>query len=243
MNFIAARGVGLLIDTGLANFLGLETLRHGTNLINYLGIRIFGGDPNQCNSVSGSGTGEGRDLSKTNYFYLFNEEEQKAIRCDAPLPDLVKRWVVSGAVLKRLFSRNHAAISYFNLVRCKIFKKKCEFPPQNLSKCEIVGLGISAVLGFSLPILKFRFSQIDHERLQDDPEYGGLAYRTTEKVDMWRIGFLGTLITGVNLNWLARAKQNPCKVLTGVAQLSAAVALTVLCAPDPRLIIIGLMFA
>ncbi|MBS0628462.1 MAG: hypothetical protein JSS09_09670, partial [Verrucomicrobia bacterium] len=38
----------------------------------------------------------------------------------------------------------------------------------------------------------------------------------------WRIGPLGSCLTGLNLDWFSRVKNNPSKALTGIAQLIAA---------------------
>ncbi len=69
--FFAGNIAYSLFDSGLANILGLETLRHGTNPINYLGIRLNGGDPDHGGKASGSKYG----LGTKNYFHIFKDNE------------------------------------------------------------------------------------------------------------------------------------------------------------------------
>jgi hypothetical protein len=102
------------------------------------------------------------------------------------------------------------------------------------SPCFIVRISrlcLGVISGiFSLifsPTLQFRFSKID-ESFENDRHYCGIAYCTSKKVEAWRIGLMGSLITGVNFDWFARVKAHPSKFLTGVAQLTCAVALIAL---------------
>ena len=80
--------------------------------------------------------------------------------------------------------------------------------------------------------LHFRFASIDKNRLEDDPVFP-IAYRTQQKVEWWRIGFLGSLVIAstADRSWLARIKQNPHKLAWGLTKLTAAAAACVLAAP------------
>jgi hypothetical protein len=63
-----------LVDDGLANLLGLETLRHGTNPVSYVSIALFGGNPSHGGTAIGSTYGWASDketASTKGYFYLF----------------------------------------------------------------------------------------------------------------------------------------------------------------------------
>jgi hypothetical protein len=46
-----------LLDDEIANFLAVETLRHGTNPISYIGIRLLGGDPKKGDASYGATKG------------------------------------------------------------------------------------------------------------------------------------------------------------------------------------------
>ena len=53
-----------------------------------------------------------------------------------------------------------------------------------------------------------------------------IAYKTKEKVENWRIGFMGSILVGANASWLNRAKKNPWRLLKGVIQLIGAALFT-----------------
>ena len=68
-------------DNGLADLMGLETLRHGTNPYNNLCIRINGGDPNHGGKSTGSTPEDHCDKENVkNHFYLFKDSEKKSFR-------------------------------------------------------------------------------------------------------------------------------------------------------------------
>lgn len=66
-------------DYGLANILGLESLQHGTNLVNYIAIRFFGGDPNYGGQHLGSTVNNAKDDTK-GFFYVFKDKEFSYLR-------------------------------------------------------------------------------------------------------------------------------------------------------------------
>lgn len=102
------------------------------------------------------------------------------------------------------------------------------------------------------PTIRFRFSSIDADRIQNDPAYiipkvGSTAYKTARKIESWRIGLLGSILTGVNLEWFSRAKQHPSRVMTGAVQLVACLGLAIIFGncmmANPAPVIIGAMLA
>jgi hypothetical protein len=56
-----------------------------------------------------------------------------------------------------------------------------------------------------------------------------MAYYTRQTIEPWRIGLLGSLLTGVNLDWFSRVRAHPFKILTGIVQITSAIAITTLC--------------
>jgi hypothetical protein len=224
-----------LFDSGLANVLGLETLNHGTNPVNYLNIKAVGGDPSQGAKKSGSTVGWIFDRTQ-NYFYLFKDDELRGrlnltIEPDHDLSErfclVVNRVFSTKGMGNRILPRLHAFLSGFNFVR-QIFPDTTDQSslikyPAIFFSC--VGGAFSAIVS---PTIRFRFSKIDPIRLEDDPAYFGLAYRTRQAIEPWRIGLLGSLLVGVNLEWFSRVQAKPIKFLTGVVQLTCATAILVL---------------
>ncbi len=71
----AVTAVTLFRDS-IPRILLTENLRHGTNLVNYVGIRFFGGDP----SCAGKSTGSTAQSSYIDgelqgHFYVFKDSE------------------------------------------------------------------------------------------------------------------------------------------------------------------------
>lgn len=222
--YIIGNGVYKLADNGLANLLGLETLRHGTNLINYLGIRLFGGDPSQGGKKTGSTDGHNDDKNVQNYFFMFKDSEWQP---DVGKNDsLFEKTFITLIGQPTVMARWHTFLSGYNL-SYRVFKESPKNKIENCVRIIFCGFGGIATLIFT-PLLRFRFSKIDSSRLSDDSHYHGAAYKTSQKVEAWRLGILGSLITGVNKEWFSRAKSNPVKILTGVAQLATAAAITTL---------------
>lgn len=209
-----------LYDDGIANVLGLETLRHGTSPINYFSIKIRGGLPAHGGKDSGSTVNwRNDDLENTkNHFYLFKDSELKFHNHYDQLskPQKALDSLICSCVL-RFLPRLHVFLSGYNFTAKRV--------PKSLEASFGVIAGVVSVL--LSPTLRFRFSKIDSSRLLNDDTYDrGQAYRTPYHVEPWRIGLVGSILTGVNLDWYTRAKVNPMKITTGVLQIIAAIFLT-----------------
>ena len=216
---LLARSAYSLADQGLANTLVVESLRHGTDFINALWITIFGGDPskgaNPSGSTANSGINTSGDASTRGFFYLFKDS------------DFFEGSLLMSP-LKCLLPRRHTILSSLNQAQNFFSNIRAYLPQDIISSFE---LGYTIIAAAITPTLKFHFTQIDPTRLENDNYYAGnlAAYKTKEIVEPWRLGLLGSIITGVNFDWFLRARANPLKVLTGVGQLIAAGVLTSLC--------------
>lgn len=216
VGFITGSVIYNLLDSGFANILGLETLRHGTNPINYAGILIHGGDPRHGGKASGSNY-----LNETeNHFHVFKDNEYK--------PNTDSSILRIKGIGNRLFPRLFAVLAGYNFV-AQWFPSNgpnAASTPINFARfISCIGGLISCLI---TPTLRFRFSSIDPQRLQDDPHFAGSAYRTRQAIESWRIGLLGSLVTGINLNWFSRVRSYPGKILTGILQVTSGIAIAVL---------------
>ncbi|GAB4235411.1 MAG: hypothetical protein Tsb0021_14920 [Chlamydiales bacterium] len=212
-----------LVDDGIANVLCLETLRHGTNPVNNLRIRIQGGRPSQGGSSTGSTNNFHCDCT-INYFYMFKDSEfSPHITAENPTFEKISKLIIKG-IGNRFLPTVHASLSGYNLMVETCSAKMTSF------KVLKIFIGIfGAVTSFIFsPTLRFRFSKIDSSRLQEDFIYNGAAYKTAQVVEPWRIGLLGSIVTGVNRKWFSRFKKNKIKFLTGITQLTLASAVTAL---------------
>lgn len=208
-------------DQGLAKTLSLETLTHGTNPLNSLKIRIHGGQPSKGGSLTGSTHNLHPDMSPEflestkGFFYLFKDSK-------FPVDSSSFNSHLYGLAVK---TKNRETLPKFHAFLSSKNQLRAHFPRMDERLLNIFGV-IGAILS---PTLRFRFSSIDPQRLEDDEVYNrDFAYKTKEVVENWRIGPLGSLLTGVNTGWFSRAKDNPSKVLTGLAQLGAATTLALL---------------
>lgn len=213
-----------LMDQGLADTLALETLRHGTNVINNLRIRVMGGCPSKSCDPSGSTYGTplySSDIQNKKYFFLFKDTQslpsfiamtstssENGSECQKPS----YKQIVCHSIVLRIFPRRHAILSSNNMLSTQlssgIIYQQEKFIPQ------------AFLASFISPTLLFRFSHIDPVRLEDDPNYSSMAYRTEQVVEPWRLGPIGSLLTGVNLDVISRAEKKPEKVAMGIAQLA-----------------------
>ena len=234
-----------LFDDGISNLLGLETLRHGTNCFNYVPLRIRGGDPSHGGKPTGSTKGWDDD-TPVNHFYVFKDSEYQLTNvsnyCSTMLLNRIMRIAAIGS---RVLSRKHVFLSGYNFSAYVLGSEHSHTVSKHLkvAMCTLFGM-INLIV---CPTLRFRFSTVDPSRLMNDPCYRGAAYRTAQKIEWWRIGLIGSLITGINVEWLSRVKAKPLKILTGVVQIASAIALTTLCistlAGHPFLAFTGALFA
>lgn len=219
-------------DDGVGNFLGLETLRHGTNFWNYLRIRLYGGDPAQGGKASGATLIQ--HYTKNQFFLLRDN--------DYPPPDFSDPQATILDITpfsKRLMARQYSALSGLYLFvnkNANIANSDSEIEKVMLKACYFVG-EISALVHFiAMPTLKFRFTpeeskvktkknQRKSKRFHLDPRSHNQGCYTTKKIEPWRVGIIGSLVTGLNSQWISRVKENPSKFFTGIIQLTCAAAL------------------
>ena len=224
-SFVAGNVIYNLFDDGVANALGLETLRHGTNLLNNLRMRITCGNPNHGGKASGSTKSWNSDDTE-HYFYLFKDSEyQNNANASSLFMKIFALFCRVKMIGPRFLPRMHATLSGYNFVA----QVKNTHTPKVIKCCLIFFSCISgACSALFSPTLRFRFSVIDPEQMKNDPCYNDSAYRTTQIVGSWRLGLLGSLLTGINLAWYSRAKAKPIKILTGVVQIICAISLIII---------------
>jgi len=214
--FLAASSISYnLIDQGVANTLALETLRHGTNPINNVRIRLAGGSPSKSCDPSGSTFGTplySDDFKNKKYFFLFKDTEYSTPYIEAIFKDPIISKVISKVEVCFL-TKAHTILSCSNMLG---IDHKYEPNPFKAQPISILAACIS-------PTLRFRFSHIDPLRLEDDPNYFGRAYRTDQLVEPWRLGLVGSILTGVNSDLPSRAEKKPEKAVTGITQLTMGI--------------------
>lgn len=237
------------VIVGLAKIFDFEILTHGTSFTNCYGILKNGADPSKGGSKIGSTkfyVGGDRDSIFTknanNQFYVFKDSEaKKGLGCkitstiyhsDKP-PTIISGFKdKNGKVFQEqqftelsfinqlelyLSPRFHAAlaaISHTDTIESKVKKI-----------AEQIFYGISNFL-FS-PTLRFIYTLNETKNIfEDDPDYAGYAYRTSERLPNSRIGLIGVCKYANSEGFKTGLQRRPVRVIAGVVQLLAGSILT-----------------
>lgn len=210
---IGAWSVYNLIDIGLARFFALETLTHGTGPLGYIGISLYGADPAYGGGNTGSSVtlgNAGYVRNSKNYFHVYRDSAITS-PCEGFdrsvchfLPILTARVHAMGSGMANFGSSTTEGVN------------------------KAIRSAIGGIAGLLTPTLKFRFKPEavlncnESCRFQNDPDYGGLAYRTAEAIPSSHLGITGSLTQGIDSEMLSRMTNNSEKVLLGCAMLGAA---------------------
>lgn len=204
------------VDYTLKDVLVVEHLRHGTNLTNYISIRLQGARVDRGGKTTGSTHNNVQDDTRGK-FYCFKDYDFKEY----------------GSSNSGIFS-----VIYYGALKCFSPKRHMHLSRSNLFDeigfNKIVSHILSIPFLLVTPTLKFAFTSDEIKNpafaFQNDPCYGGLAYYTTKNVNPVRIGLLGSVWAGLNTGIFKRIANNPKVFLCGVAELGLTVGLGVLSA-------------
>ncbi|NGX45096.1 MAG: hypothetical protein K940chlam2_00238 [Chlamydiae bacterium] len=242
-----------LLDEGLANVLGLQSLRHGTCLTNYVSILTDGGDPSQGGKASGSSLGGqaviGKDMAEhcsqecKDYFHVFGDNDFSEFSRVHSTSFGEDGEVVSKETLQKEEMTTCRALlkrvsSYIlPLMQTTFSGMGTLVSPESKGCMATAGRVAGAVLNFFTPTIRFKYTDTEvKDCFELDPDYSGVALRTKHKVEPWRVGIVGSLAVGLNLGIFKRIFDHPIKFLLGVIEIIAAVALAVLAAMSLALI-------
>src|ERR1700730_17661618 len=136
--FLGSHSLARVADQGLANSLGLVTLRHGTNPLSWIGIHILGAQPKMGNSRIGGDYGCNCDYQNINRFYFAQDTDYYEYNFNRP-----KFKVPLNKLMMRYIPRVYSYSSTVNLFKSIGMHYR------------IVNLALG-ILGASLPTIKFR---------------------------------------------------------------------------------------
>lgn len=211
-----------LFDDGLSRLLALETLTHGTGPYGYIGINLRGADPNFENPLYPSTRARVNatflDSSKR-YFYLFKDTDFRTKICFADDQTICENTRKILPYVKYLYPKQYAMQSGM-----KTFNLTSLSPTANSFLGEITGL-MTPTLKFRFPLEEVQCVEADGRepepnqcarcRFEEDPDYNGLAYRTSEPISPLHLGVTGSLSQGLNAKMFSRMAKNPSKVYYG----------------------------
>lgn len=208
--FVAAGIVGRTIEQGIANTLGLGTLRHGTNIANWIGIRIFGTCPEYSDNGSAQTWQDGRQF----FFHYANPVDTEA-------PSTYSTIKINPDKYTRFESRDLEFRSNLKLLN---------------SKCvpSVLACPIAVALTIILPPVKVHLPddlvkprpEVLFDRDADFTRYRDryYCYTTTKWISPLNMGVFGSLWNCFTPKTPIRMYDNMPRVLTGVIQLSLSVA-------------------
>lgn len=241
---------GKLLDGGLTDLFCVQSLRHGTNLFSYMKIRTFGADPSLGGHKIGSTYGNQIDHDVVNHFYTMKDKEfaglltEEDMLASKKLTNYDRAFKIFSDSLKWVAPRHHSYLSGYNTIlhvlhldskpdldSKPILDSKSDLDPQvdlvSKSKSEpfinkIIGTFGGLMTLLTTPIVKVRIC--DTTDFKNDPEYGEMAYKTSKAIAPWRMGLLGTFVSGINLDLAHRIRSDPKKFFSGFIQLAIAAA-------------------
>lgn len=198
-----------IFSQGLADFLGLETLRHGTSLKNFFSIKLHGADPSHGGKPGGSSSGvavikpdlaEEFQTTSKGQFHVFGDSGYP-LDAHKGLLYCVCQFGI------RVLPTAHSLLSHF--AEAKL--------PKCTSRIIKAPLFAGCVLATIVtPTLKFRFIPDDiRSKFEMDPDYHGVALRTCTKIGTDHLGLTGIFTQAARGNILKRMASNPSKTLWG----------------------------
>jgi hypothetical protein len=183
-----------LFDQGLANFLNLETLRHGTGPLGFVGINLHGADPNYGGHETGSGFVQSKYMENSKgYFHVFKDSECSA---GGHLPFFLTIPPRIHAILSGTASIGVPPLGMLAGLLTPTLRFR--FRPEDILGC------------------------IKDCQFEDDPDYDGAAYRTQQPISPIHLGITGSITQGVDSNMFSRMSADPLKVLGGALLLIGA---------------------
>lgn len=216
---------------GLADFLCLDTLRHGTSWRKYLNIRVYGADPNQggvsaakllseaentdayvnnskgffCvfrDNVGKNNAGRNVDVFKRFDAYNRNDLGMGVVREGEP--ELCQK--IKGELFVRFGPRFYAWEA-----GCAESDSPC---------CRTAAKIASGIFNIFAPTVKFYFKPEDvSKKFEDDPLMIGSAIRTKEPIGTDHLGLRGIFVQGCDGNVCKRISAHPGKALWGLIRL------------------------
>lgn len=227
------------ITIGLAKIFNLEILTHGTSFQNYYGILKNGANPS-LGSENGSTLffdAPNGDITKNakNHFYVFKDSEAKKelyskFTRNKGMPDETiyyhdkSRLEHSQQKVANLSLKDRVLLYFQPRMHASMAGMAPTVNVTNKTAHRVL-LGVSNFL-FS-PTIRFLYSlEQTNAIFEDDPDYMGLAYRTSQKLPNSHIGLIGVFKQAHFKDIKAGVTERPCRVLAGIAHLVAGTVFT-----------------
>lgn len=224
-----------IFTQGLADFLCLDTLRHGTSWNKYLNIRVFGATPalggiSASQVLSESEKTASYVNNSKNFFFTFRDNV--GYDFNGNIRDIFERFDAENQEGLGMGVIQDKPLSLGQKINQELFIHFCpRFYAMSAGWAEAADINdksysattlkvINAGLSLFAPTVKFRFRREDLEpQFHDDPLMMGSALRTDKPISTEHLGLKGIFLQGCDGNITHRISQNPKKALWGLARL------------------------
>lgn len=219
------------VTIGLAKIFDFEVLNHGTSFSNCYGIWKFGADPSKNNTDIGStfyyeeGDLKAPALQVTEpFFYVFKDTKaQKSLKLN--FEDLENHLELP--LTRDLYFRDKVEIYFAPRVHAAFSALSHTIYIKNNIKKFVHTLVFGLPNFLFSPITRFIYDLDEIKDIfENDPNYDGLAYRTSLKLPNNRIGLIGVCLHANKERLTNGIKKRPLRFLTGVIHLVAGTILT-----------------
>lgn len=224
--------IARLFSQGLSNFFALETLRHGTNPLSWVSIHLVGALPFAGGSWWGGDAGYGFDKQNKNRFYCAHEVDLFASNYDPKKSHLTSNPLIDWGyttlryrtqnILHRICRAALNALSTSYLPKTYTYSSIDNAAGKATAESHVAFLALlTPNIKFHIPYERMRRSD-DFDFIQDQSYPVGFAYSTKKWISPMNSGLIGVIWNSLSFKTYERMKENPKKVLTGLAQIGVA---------------------
>lgn len=194
--------IGKTTEQMVANFIGLATLRHGTNPISYFSIRKHGFKTEFGGSKTGGDYGLGNESHRVGKIYFTHDNSKK----------LFNMPFANGAAW--FLPRVYIGRSTYNYISHHSFNNE---PPGMIK--PVISL-ISILAFYIFPTIKVHLSPKDVASMKKDYVIPEIAVCTDKSITPINFGITGVCYHGFSSKTPKRMLENKIHVITGVFQIA-----------------------
>lgn len=219
-NFLFGNIVGRVTEQGLANLVNLATLRHGTNIVNWGLIHLFGTNPALGGQLSGGETQRElfhfQNIGRTYFAY---PHARNLLGFNSNRADSLESLLSS-----KIIPQKYKFYANINLIHSKIDSSIAS------NAISIFSVPFSVLMTAIIPSIKIHILEDDIFSRNcdgtvlfrfDNSEMAAIS--TAKPFSALSIGVIGTIWHSFHItNTFSRMMQNPTRVLTGVVQLTTS---------------------
>lgn len=216
--------IGRLAEQGIANALNLATLRHGTNVISWIAIHLFGTRPSFGGSSFGGDYGEllYEQQNKGHTFFSYAQESDVEIYCSTGEK-------VNPLWNTKVTPKEYEHLSNFNLIVSATPKSVYKAHPFKRNHCmpfyDVAYFLIAPMVTILIPTIKVHLTDESLKYSEDfeKDKHELYSYYTAKPISPLNMGVIGSIWQSCTYATPMRILKNPNRVMTGLLQLGMSV--------------------